>query len=120
MLSRLSPRYLAHLLILLYQRTLSSLFGNGCRYLPSCSRYTDEAILKYGLWIGGWMGFARICRCNPWGGSGLDFVPKDLPLNAVWYMPWRYARWRGVNHPDALVCEPCDTGGISNDKPDSR
>jgi uncharacterized protein len=39
---------------------------------------------------------ARILRCHPWGTSGLDFVPEDLPESAHWFLPWRYGRWRGV------------------------
>ena len=43
--------------------------GRQCRHLPSCSEYTDEAISRHGLWAGGWMGVARICRCGPFGTS---------------------------------------------------
>ena len=46
-----------------------------CRYEPSCSNYTLEAVQRYGLWKGSWMGFKRIMRCHPWGGSGHDPVP---------------------------------------------
>jgi len=89
-----APRQAAHALIRFYQLTLSSVLGRQCRYLPSCSAYTDEAILRFGLWPGGWMGFARICRCNPWGGNGFDPVPDELPPGAGAATPWRYGRWR--------------------------
>ncbi|HWA83867.1 MAG TPA: membrane protein insertion efficiency factor YidD [Fimbriimonadaceae bacterium] len=46
-----------------------------CRYTPSCSNYTLEAVQRYGLLKGSWMGMKRIWRCNPWGGSGEDPVP---------------------------------------------
>jgi putative membrane protein insertion efficiency factor len=49
---RLAPRRAAHALIRFYQLTLSSLIGRQCRYLPSCSAYADEAILRHGLWAG--------------------------------------------------------------------
>lgn len=93
------PRLGAHWLIRGYQLSLSMLVGRQCRHWPSCSAYTDEAIQRYGLWRGGWVGFARICRCNPRGTSGIDLVCEELPLRATWYSPWRYGRWRGVNAP---------------------
>jgi hypothetical protein len=40
---------------------------------------------------------ASLLRCQPWGTSGLDFVPQALPEKSRWYMPWRYGRWRGTN-----------------------
>ena len=85
------------LLILGYRYSLSMLIGRTCRHLPTCSEYADEALARHGAWAGGWMGLSRIARCNPWGTSGLDFVPAALPESARWYMPWRYGRWRGVN-----------------------
>ena len=87
----------AHGLIRAYQLTLSGLIGRQCRHLPSCSEYADEAIQRHGVWAGGWMGVARICRCGPGGTSGLDFVCEEVPRRARWYAPWRYGRWRGVN-----------------------
>ena len=59
----------------------------------------DEAIEHHGFWAGGWMTLARLLRCHPLGTSGLDFVPGAAPPGARWYLPWRYARWRGVNNP---------------------
>jgi len=87
-------RRAAHYAIRFYQVTLSSVLGRQCRYLPSCSTYTDEAIQAHGVWAGSWMGFARICRCNPWGGSGYDPAPERLPDGANALTPWRYAHWR--------------------------
>ena len=92
-------RRAAHLAIRFYQLTLSSLVGRQCRHLPSCSDYTDESIQRHGLWAGGWLGFARICRRGPFGTSGLDIVCDEIPPRAAWYAPWRYGRWRGVNAP---------------------
>jgi len=95
----LLPRRAAHFAIRGYQLSLSMLVGRHCRHWPSCSTYTDEAIQRFGLWRGGWMGTARICRCNPWGTSGIDLVCEEIPSSARWYLPWRYGRWRGVNAP---------------------
>jgi putative membrane protein insertion efficiency factor len=94
---RSAARLAAHGLIRAYQLTLSGLTGRQCRHLPSCSEYADEAIQRHGVWAGGWMGAARICRCGPGGTSGLDFVCEEVPATARWYAPWRYGRWRGVN-----------------------
>ena len=58
------------------------LVGRQCRHLPSCSEYTDEAIQRHGFWPGGWMGVARICRCGPFGTSGLDLVPRKIAREA--------------------------------------
>ena len=103
-------RRAAHLAIRGYQLTLSGLVGRQCRHLPSCSEYTDEAIQRHGLWAGGWMGVARICRCGPLGTSGIDLVPEALPERAAWYKPWAYGRWRGTNAP-AAVCEAVEPDG---------
>ncbi len=88
------PRAAAHAAIRLYQTTLSSVIGRQCRHAPTCSAYTDEAIQRHGLWAGGWMGAARICRCHPWGTDGFDPVPDKVDPAGHWSRPWRYGRWR--------------------------
>ena len=89
------PRLIGIALIKLYRAVLSPLIGRECRYLPTCSEYTEEAILRYGLWAGFWIGLARIQRCGPFGASGFDPVPATLASHAHWYTPWRYGRWTG-------------------------
>ena len=61
--------------IKIYQILISPLLGPSCRFTPTCSQYTIEAIQKYGPFKGGWLGFKRILRCHPWGGCGHDPVP---------------------------------------------
>jgi len=63
------------LIIKLYQLVISPLFPSSCRYIPTCSHYAEEALNKYGLIKGGWLGVKRILRCHPWGSSGFDPVP---------------------------------------------
>lgn len=63
------------LLIKIYQLLISPLFPPSCRFTPTCSEYTLEALKKYGILKGGWLGFRRIIRCHPWGSSGYDPVP---------------------------------------------
>jgi putative membrane protein insertion efficiency factor len=96
-LTRRIPREAGRLLVKVYRLTLSPLIGFHCRHLPTCSDYADQALAQHGLWAGGWMALARLCRCHPFGTSGLDFVALHIPQRARWYMPWRYGRWRGTN-----------------------
>ena len=62
-------------LIRFYQRFISPLTPPACRFTPTCSQYTLEAIQKYGALKGTWLGIKRIFRFHPWGGSGYDPVP---------------------------------------------
>ncbi|HZP21466.1 MAG TPA: membrane protein insertion efficiency factor YidD [Bauldia sp.] len=88
-------------LIRLYRLVVSPLLGSNCRYLPTCSEYTEEAIRRHGLWAGFWMGLARFQRCGPLGASGFDPVPEAIPKGSAWYLPWRYGHWTGKHiHPD--------------------
>ncbi|KAB2928124.1 MAG: membrane protein insertion efficiency factor YidD [Dechloromonas sp.] len=62
-------------LIRVYQYAISPLMGRSCRYVPTCSEYTVDAIRKYGAIKGGWLGAKRIGRCHPWHPGGYDPVP---------------------------------------------
>jgi putative membrane protein insertion efficiency factor len=84
-------------LIRLYRLTLAPFLGRQCRYLPTCSHYAEEAIVRFGLWRGAWMALARLQRCGPFGASGFDPVPQTLPGRARWFVPWRYGRWTGAH-----------------------
>jgi len=68
-------KYLLIALVRFYQYAISPLLGRRCRYFPSCSEYTVEAVQKYGALRGGWLGAKRICRCHPWHPGGYDPVP---------------------------------------------
>jgi len=63
-------------LIYLYKWLISPLLPTTCRHYPSCSQYSLEALKYHGLIRGGVMSINRIVRCNPWGTSGYDPVPR--------------------------------------------
>ena len=61
-------------LIRLYKRTLSPLLPAACRFYPTCSEYTREAIERYGIAHGAWLGAKRLARCHPFNPGGYDPV----------------------------------------------
>lgn len=62
-------------LVHFYKAAISPFTPQSCRYEPTCSQYTIEALQKHGLFKGGWLSAKRILSCNPWGGQGYDPVP---------------------------------------------
>jgi putative membrane protein insertion efficiency factor len=58
-----------------YQRAISPYLLSACRYAPTCSHYSQEAVLKHGVLKGGWLGLRRLGRCHPFGRQGYDPVP---------------------------------------------
>jgi putative membrane protein insertion efficiency factor len=69
-----SPRAVVTALIRLYQLAVSP-FPSPCRYSPTCSTYTLEAVQRYGAVKGCWLGLRRILRCHPFHRGGIDPVP---------------------------------------------
>lgn len=66
-----------HILIFLIKiyQSLPLSSHNSCRYIPTCSNYSIEALTTYGTVKGTWLTIKRIIRCNPWGSKGYDPVP---------------------------------------------
>jgi len=69
------PRNACVLVLRGYRAAISPLYGDVCRYYPSCSHYATQAIQHYGVVRGIWMGTRRIARCHPWAEGGIDDVP---------------------------------------------
>jgi uncharacterized protein len=69
------PRRGVALLIRGYQRFISPALPSSCRFTPSCSQYTLEAVTRYGVLRGGWLGVRRLVRCHPFHPGGFDPVP---------------------------------------------
>lgn len=69
------------LLVRFYQVAISPYMPSSCRYSPTCSHYTIEALNKHGLFKGSWFAIKRISSCHPWGGSGYDPVPEKKKRN---------------------------------------
>ncbi len=74
----LKPSFIAISLIRFYQLYISPLHRPSCRFYPSCSNYSIEAIKKFGLFQGGLMSLFRIIRCAPWSAGGYDPPVKPL------------------------------------------
>ena len=62
-----------------YQYAISPFMAPHCRYYPTCSEYTVQAISQHGALRGSWMGLRRILRCHPWAEGGYDPVPEKTP-----------------------------------------
>nr|WP_148615446.1 membrane protein insertion efficiency factor YidD [Nocardioides rubriscoriae] len=71
-----------HVLIVvlkLYRLLISPLYGQVCRYYPTCSAYALEAVEVHGSIKGSWLAVRRVARCHPWAPGGVDKVPPRVP-----------------------------------------
>ncbi len=66
-----------------YRRLISPLYGNVCRYYPSCSAYGLESVRVHGAVKGVWLACRRVGRCHPWAAGGVDLVPVEFS----WWAP---------------------------------
>lgn len=82
----LFPRNLIIVLLKGYRRLISPLYGQVCRFFPSCSAYALEAVTVHGAVKGGAFAVRRLARCHPWNDGGVDHVPagsSEFPADAV-------------------------------------
>jgi len=70
--------YLLIKVIKIYKFLISPLLGNSCRYLPTCSEYSIDALKTYGFFKGVFLSIKRILSCHPWGSGGFDPVKKEM------------------------------------------
>lgn len=71
-----------------YRLTLSPWIGSACRFTPTCSAYSLEALQQHGAAAGSYLTLARIARCHPWCAGGHDPVPHAPPrLFTRWFTP---------------------------------
>ena len=74
-------KYMLILSIKFYRLFLSPLLGNNCRFYPTCSNYALQALKRYSTFYAIKIIIIRLIRCNPWGGSGIDLLPKSNVKN---------------------------------------
>jgi hypothetical protein len=65
-------------LIEIYRFLISPLFGHSCRYLPTCSEYSIDALKTFGFFKGIFLSLKRILSCHPWAKGGLDPIKKEI------------------------------------------
>lgn len=89
------PRNLLIVLIMGYRKAVSPLYGDVCRYFPSCSAYGLEAVTAHGAVKGSALAFWRVLRCNPWSHGGIDHVPAGARI----WPEGRTPKIMVLNHP---------------------
>ena len=74
-------KYILILIIKFYRLFLSPLLGNNCRFYPTCSNYALQALKRYSTFYAIKLIIIRLLKCHPWGGSGIDLLPKRNAKN---------------------------------------
>lgn len=76
-----------------YRFAISPLYGQVCRYHPTCSAYALQAVETHGALRGGWLAVRRVGRCHPWAAGGLDPVPPSTPRSSKATTPKSGESW---------------------------
>ncbi len=100
------PRNLLVLVLAMYRRLISPLYGPVCRFFPSCSAYAMEAIVVHGAVKGSWLAGRRLIRCHPWNSGGLDPVPAGGHDHGT--DPAKVPYIIQLNHPDRFLAIQSD------------
>jgi putative membrane protein insertion efficiency factor len=101
------PRNFLILLLKAYRKVISPLYGQVCRFFPSCSAYALEAITVHGAVKGSWLAARRLLRCHPWNAGGVDHVPAG-------HRHWPENRTPTIvvlNNPDKYLAAQTDGEG---------
>jgi len=97
------PQNILIIVLKLYRRVISPIYGQVCRFFPSCSAYALEAVTVHGAVKGSWFAARRIIRCHPWSAGGVDPVPS--PARVDWDDPATVPLIVQLNHPDVFLAK---------------
>ena len=101
------PRNILIIVLKLYRRVVSPIYGQVCRFFPSCSAYALEAVTVHGAVKGSWLAARRVVRCHPWSAGGLD--PVAMPADSDWDDPSTVPLIIQLNHPDVFLAMQQET-----------
>lgn len=90
------PQNILIFLLKTYRILISPLYGQVCRFFPSCSAYALEAVTVYGAVKGSWLAVRRLSRCHPWNAGGVDPIPAG---GRTWPHPAAVPKIVVLNHP---------------------
>ncbi|MDO6141696.1 membrane protein insertion efficiency factor YidD [Paenarthrobacter aurescens] len=103
------PRNILIILLKTYRKVISPLYGQVCRFFPSCSAYALEAVTVHGAVKGSWLAAKRLAKCHPWNAGGVDHVPAG-------HRHWPEGRTPTIvvlNNPDQFLAVQADEEGRS-------
>jgi putative membrane protein insertion efficiency factor len=101
------PRNILILLLKTYRKVVSPLYGQVCRFFPSCSAYALEAVTVHGAMKGSWLAAKRLAKCHPWNAGGVDHVPAG-------HRHWPEGQTPTIvvlNNPDQFLAAQADEEG---------